>query len=282
MPNDDRRAGSVGPTSLQPLDRTALERVLARATELQAASGEPSEGMTEAQLVELGKEVGISAEHIRQAVAEERTRVALPDERGAIASWFGPSYATASRLVRGRPAELLQLVDSWMQREEALRPLRRFDDRLTWEARRDLHAQLATNLNFGGRAYALRGASEVGATAVAVDAEHVLVRLEADMSTSRRRSVGWSAVAGGGLLATSAGLVGFTVMIPEASLLVGTVVGAVWAGVGAAVGAGIAAAQRRRVRRAQLALEQILDRLERGEIKSSGSALLDFLVPGRR
>jgi hypothetical protein len=278
MPDENRSAGPIVPAP--QLSRAALERVLARATELQAAGGEPSEGMTEAQLVELGKEVGIAPEAIRQAIAEERTRVMVPEERGAVASWFGPGVATATRVVRGRPAEVLQLVDAWMQREEAMRPLRRFDDRLTWEARRDFQAQLQTNLNFGGRAYALRSSHEVGATAVAVDADRVLVRLDADLTQGRRRSVVGSAVTAGGFVATGAGLVGFTTLIPEASVVVGALVGTAWAGIGGLVSATIAAAQRRKVRRAQLALEQILDRLERGEMKSPGGTLLDLL--GRR
>ncbi|HEX4681166.1 MAG TPA: hypothetical protein VH277_00585, partial [Gemmatimonadaceae bacterium] len=57
------------------LDRASLERVLARAAELQGASGDASEAeqFTEEQLIELGKEVGLSPQHLRQAMAEERT-----------------------------------------------------------------------------------------------------------------------------------------------------------------------------------------------------------------
>ncbi|MFN8581707.1 MAG: hypothetical protein U0163_12115 [Gemmatimonadaceae bacterium] len=72
--------------------------------------------------------------------------------------------------------------------------------------------------------------------------------------------------------------------VPGASLLVGGVVAGVWS-VGVAMTAGLAAAQRRRTERAQLALEQILDRLERGEISlpnRGGQALLDLLSPLRR
>jgi hypothetical protein len=54
----------------RPLDRAALERVLARASELQAGTSEPTEAMTEDQLIELGKEVGLAPEHVRQAIAE--------------------------------------------------------------------------------------------------------------------------------------------------------------------------------------------------------------------
>lgn len=250
------------------LDRSALDRVLARAAELQAGQAEPSEGMTEAQLIDVGKEVGIPPEHVRQALAEERTRVAIPEQRGLVGSLFGGEVASASRMVRGSAPQVLARIDEWMQREESLRPKRRYTDRLTWEARRDLVGNIKTSLNLGGRAYALSSADEVGATVVAIDDASCIVRLDANFRESRRRRIGWSAVAGGGLLASALALVGYTVMIPEASALVGTVVGGVWAATGAATAAGVAASQRGRLARAQLALEQVLDQLEHGQARS--------------
>lgn len=266
----------------QPFDRAALERVLARAAELQAGMSEPSEGMSETQLEALGGEVGITPDFIRQAVAEERTRVAVPEERGIVAAWFGPSLAMASRVVSGTPAQALALLDQWMQREEGLRPRRRFSERLTWEARRDFLASLQSGLNLGGRAYALTSAGEVGATAVAVDSRRTMVRLDADFSTSRRRSAVGSVAAGGGVVLGVSALAAFVLSVPGASIPVGVAVGGVWSSVGAAVALGLAASQRRKVGRAQLALEQVLDRLEHGEITPKPASLLDLLVPQRK
>ena len=111
-------------TSIVPvqLDRSALERVLARAAELHAHALEPTDNMSEGQLVDLGKEVGINAEYIRQALAEERTRVTVPEQRGVVGEAFGPAVVTASRIIPGSPAQLLGQLDLWMQREEGLRP----------------------------------------------------------------------------------------------------------------------------------------------------------------
>ena len=105
----------------QALSRAALERVLARAAQLQAATGEGDEpgSMTEAQLVELGKEVGLSGDLLRQALAEERGRTLLPVESGWLASVTGVAAVTAARTVTGRPAAVLAALDAWMQREEA-------------------------------------------------------------------------------------------------------------------------------------------------------------------
>ena len=68
------------PATQPPLDRSAIERILARATELQASSSRnDSSGMlTDEELIQIGKEAGISRETLTQALAEERSRVAVP------------------------------------------------------------------------------------------------------------------------------------------------------------------------------------------------------------
>src|SRR6478609_6812860 len=64
------------------IDRAAVDRVLARAAQLQAeGTTDTQEQLTEAQLLDLAKEVGLDPVNLRQALAEERTRVAVPDER---------------------------------------------------------------------------------------------------------------------------------------------------------------------------------------------------------
>ncbi|HET9683916.1 MAG TPA: hypothetical protein VFP15_07435, partial [Gemmatimonadaceae bacterium] len=103
------------------IDRAAVDRVLARAVQLQSeGSAEPQGQLTEAQLLDLAKEVGLDPVNLRQALAEERTRVALPEEHGMLASLYGGSLASAQRTVRGSPAQVLRALDDWMQRQESL------------------------------------------------------------------------------------------------------------------------------------------------------------------
>jgi hypothetical protein len=263
------------------LGRPALERVLARAAELQAHMAEPAEGMSEAQLVEVGREVGIGPEHIQQALAEERTRVAVPEASGVVGTWLGAPIATASRVVKGTPAEVLARLDQWMQGEEGLRPRRRFPDRLTWEARRDFLGSIQAGFNFGGRAYALTSSDEVGATAVSIDAQRVFVRLDADFGGARRRSGWWGGILAGGGVASGGGLIALGAMFPEGSAIVGAAIGSVWSAIGLAGGAAVARGQRKRLTRGQLALEQILDRLEHGEIRPPAKSLLDVIAKVR-
>lgn len=265
------------PSPGMALDRQAIERVLARAAELNVGGLEASEGMSEAQLVALGAEVGISAAHVRQALAEERTRVDVREERGFIGSLFGGTVAVASRIVPGQPAAVLAEIDQWMQREEMLTPKRRFSDRLTWEARRDFIGSLQVGLNLSGRPYALSRATEVGATVSALDGSRVLVALEASFSDARRGAVTGAAVVSGIGVAGAAGVVALATFIPGGSTLVGGLIGGGWAAAAAGIAAVIGRHQRGRLHRLQLGLEQVLDRLEHGDARRSGSAFTDLL-----
>lgn len=258
------------------LDRGALERVLARAAELQAHNAEVGEGgLSEAQLLEIGREVGISAHHLKQALAEERGRLALLPDEGFEGRIAGPARAVASRTVPGTQEQVMAELLTWMEREECLQVKRRFPDRSTWEARRDFVGSIRRGLNIGGRGYALAPAAEVGATVLPVDDSRVLVQLDADFGPSRRaRVVGGGATAVGGTLAGASPLVLGAALIPDPSLaffaLSGgiAVVGALGGMLG---GLGIARTHRSVISKAQLALEQILDGLERPEAGSRRS-----------
>jgi hypothetical protein len=240
-----------------PIDRAAVDRILARALELQAdVAPDPQGQLTEAQLLDLAKEVGLDPVNLRQALAEERTRVAVPEERGLLASLYGGASASAQRTVRGTPTQVLAALDDWMQRQECLTVQRYFNsERVVWEARRDVVGMVRRTVS--GRGYALARATDVSATAIAVDASRVLVRLDARLAGYRslmaRQNVAFTGagVVAGGVLA----VLSFPLLAAAAPL-------AVFAPVAFAAGR---ASHQRTVTRAQLALEQVLDRLERGE-----------------
>ena len=100
------------PVQKAPLDRTAIERVLARAAELQVAttSTEQSGMLTEAQLVEIAKEAGISPTMVSQALAEERSRISVPSEEGFVASVTG--------LAMARPGSVSAVVSASVARSD--------------------------------------------------------------------------------------------------------------------------------------------------------------------
>ncbi|HRN53648.1 MAG TPA: hypothetical protein PK788_09130, partial [Gemmatimonadaceae bacterium] len=109
----------TGPTP-PVLHRAALERVLLRAAELQAASTEVPETLSEEELVALGAEVGLSATALRQALVEERMRVVLPEERGLVAALTGPATFVATRIVSGTPRDVLTKLHKMMDDAENL------------------------------------------------------------------------------------------------------------------------------------------------------------------
>ena len=295
MPDDTPKPPVAGTTSRMPapvpppsgatLQRDALERVLARAAELQASGSSVHDTMTEAELVALGEEVGLSPEHMRQALAEERTRmVSTRVDPGSVAGWFGPGTTSAQRVIRGTPSAVLAALDQWMQREECMVERRRFGDRLTWEPRRDFLGSIRRGFNVGGRGYALSRANEVAATVIAVDDSRVLVRIDADVGDSRRNhTIGGAVAAGTGVLGAG-GVMAVALAVPEASIPLASVVAAIWGGAGLGVTSIVARAQRTAVAKVQLALEQVLDRLEHDAVerKQGASTLLDMLTTAAR
>ena len=253
------------------LPRAALERVLLRAAELHAASGDVPETMSEADLLSLAKEVGISPLAVKQALAEERMRVTLPEERGLAASLVGPAFFSGSRVVPGDARAILERIAHVFQRDESLAERRRFPDRIVYGPLGGLagaaHDVVA---GFSGRPLALAKTNEVSVSVVQMEPGKAHVRIEATLAPRRV----WALRIGTG------GLVG------------GTAVGAilmalnVWpvVAVGAAVLLGALPAiiarsmYRSAAHGAQLAIEQTLDRLEFGEPKKRG--LLDKLLVG--
>jgi len=253
------------------LDRQALERVLARAAELQGATAIPesSDLISESQLLDIGKEVGLSAATLNQALAEERTRIQVPEERGIVAQIAGAGYATATRTVGGNARDILATIDMWMVREECLQVQRRFADRITWEPQRGLFGKIRRTVNVTGKGFYLMDAAQVSATVMPVDSSRVVVRLDADIHQSRAKRVGVGGFVGAIGLALS-GVIGLGLVIAHLPLILAagaTVIPIAGSGLGAYQ---IAKSHRTVLASVQLALEQILDRLEHDEFTRSG------------
>jgi len=267
-------AGSPLPATVPQkalLDRQALERILARAAELQGAGAMPdvTELLSETQLREIGAEVGLTPATINQALAEERTRVAVPEERGFVAQLAGGRLASATRTVPGTQAEVMAAIDSWMQREECLQVERRFADRITWEPQRGVFGKLKRAVNISGRGYHLVDAQHVSATVLPVDASRVVVRLDADLTASRSRRLG-----GGGAMAAvgtvGSAVLGLGLIVAHLPLILAAGIAVIPFVGGAMGGYAIARGQRKVLAGVQLGLEQILDRLEHGDIPRQG------------
>jgi len=169
------------------IPRAALERVLARAAELQTAQGDATDLIDEAQLVDIARDVGLDPAHMRQAMAEERARGHSPPvARGPMLEALGPAVVAVQRTVPGTPLEQLDRLDTLLPRVDLLNRIRRFPDRMVWEPRGDLLSRLSRSLGVGGRRYDLVRTDTVTATATRVDDGRIVLRLEATLDGARQ------------------------------------------------------------------------------------------------
>jgi hypothetical protein len=257
------------------ITRAALERVLARAAELQGTTGDGDEAgrMTEAQIIELGKEVGLTPEVLRQALAEERSRTLVPEESGVLAGLMGPSRVSAGRTVPGSAAVVLGSLDSWMQRSEGLAVKRRFADQLVWEARRDFFSTFKRALSLAGSGLELAEAHDVSAIVAEVSPGQSHARIVADFGAARSRAVTTM------VSLNVVMLIGVTVALlainvqPALAVVPGALMAALTVFVSRARYANLVA-------RAQVVLEQALDRLEFADSKppTTAQVLLDAFI----
>lgn len=263
-PNDPADPGPA-------IARAALERVLARATELQQTNSEVPEAISEARLIEIGREVGIPAEHLRVALAEERTRSPYAErESGPLLDALGIVQVSAQRSVSGTPADLLARIDGWMKREEGLDTHRRSTHRLSWAPKNGPLSFIYNALGRNGRSLELVRTDEVSATVTSIDATRAVVRLDADLSKLRRTQRNLMLGLGVGLnAAVFATLsVPLVLLVPENGLPVVGALGALQAVAGFGIWRALRGQYRKAVARVHQKLEQLLDHVEHGEMNS--------------
>lgn len=269
-PEELRQANAVIP-------RAALERVLARAVELQTVREELPEGISEARLVEIGGEVGIDVTNLRQAMAEERARLPLSEEEhGFLLDALGPGTASAQRTVPGAPAEIVAKLEAWMPRMELLEKRRRVGERLSWEPKRDPIGNFFRAFGIGGRQLDLVRADQVSAVVTSIDDTKSVVRFESQMHGVRRTQRTIFVLLAIGLtkafflLAIPIWLLASPGAVPVVAI---ALIGALLGGTGYALWRSIRRSYRKLVGRAHLRLEQLLDDLEIGGMHASPGLL---------
>ena len=251
------------------ISREALERIIQRAAELQAAQRDIGDGLTKDELLALGQDVGIPARYLQQALLEERTRSVVEQGRGALAWLAGPSRLSAARVAPGDRAAILKALGAWMENEELLQVKRRHADRTSWEPKVGAFASIQRALGTKGKGYALARAAEVAGQVTQLEPGFCHVQLVANLQNLRRaRLTGAGALAAVSGAAVALGAVVPIALISPLLFVTGAVLGI----------AAIVVARRHRAQneRVQVGLEQVLDRLERGEIRP------EHALPGQK
>jgi hypothetical protein len=244
---------SEGPAAR--IDRTALERVIHRAAELQSAEHDIGDTLTSDELIALGREVGIPVRYLQQALLEERTRIATPAPVGLLDRIAGPGQAAAHRVVAADGATVERSLLRWMEANELLCVQRALPGRITWEPVGGLYAAFRRSAAALGpsKPFMLSRATTVSAIVLPLESGYSHVTLTADARASRSGFVGGSVA-----LATS-GAAGTAILATLGAVLP---LALVPLPVALAVGYGMLRRYPPTLERLQLGLERALDSVE--------------------
>jgi hypothetical protein len=244
------------------IDRAALERILQRATELQAGEHELGDNITPEELLTLGRDVGIPARYLQQAMLEERSRVDVRTPSGVLNRIVGPSIVSTQRVVQGDVERVQLSLMTYMEEQELLCIQRRQPGRVSWEPLGGFQAAIrrSTSAVGGGkRPYMLAKAQSVQATFAALEAGYVHVTLAADLKGTRGGFIGGGAGLG------SAGIAGAAILLTLGAFPAIAIAPVV---LGTALGFGVLRQYQPRAERTLLGLERALDHLEQGGVKA--------------
>ncbi|MBM4187972.1 MAG: hypothetical protein FJ206_11760 [Gemmatimonadetes bacterium] len=268
----------TSPDNSKPtIDRAALDRIIQRAAELQTGDRDLGDHLTADEVLALGKDVGIPAKYLQQAMLEHRTAVEPPADAGVLARLVGPGEVRAQRVVQGDPDDAVRSLLHWMERNELLVVRRQQAGWVSWEPLKGMQAAIRRGtaaLDTSKPKFMLSRAEVVTATAAALETGYTHVTLSATLRATRRDHLIGASVAGG------VGVAGTGVL---ATLGLGLL-----AALPVAFGGLIAAVVLKNYRpigdRVQLGLERALDYLERGGVKpgheqlSRGPGLIELLT----
>jgi hypothetical protein len=243
------------------IDRAALEKIMQRAAELQAAEADVGEGLTPDEVLALGREVGIPGRYLQQAMLEQVTAIVVPPQTGLAGHLIGPAHVTAQRVVVGDPEDAARALISWFDANELLVVLRQQPGRLTFEPLGGMQAALrrgSAAFSTSKPRFMLARVTQVSASFNRLEAGYCHVTLTADLHQAR------GAYLGGAVASGSLGVAGAIVLAALSPFWIVTLPPLL---VGGALGWYALKRFRPLAERALLGLERALDYLERGGIK---------------
>lgn len=235
-----------------------FEMVIRRAAELQARQSEEAfgdNGVTEAEVIRIGRELGLSPENLQRAIAE--TSGESPEE-GLLHGLFGASGARASRLIRGDPEKLVRSLERYLVEREYLVVQRRFTDRIVLTRATGMIASMgrATSQMFS-RAPLLR-VDNLEVAFRPVDDDSGWISISTSLRGDRTTAATTSFVAGGGGTVVVGAVLGIAIAPPATVLALPILAASVF---------GARVYYERRLREVSTQLESLLDRLEHNELQ---------------
>lgn len=245
------------------VDRTALERIIRRAAELQTAEREIGDSLSSDELISLGREVGIPVRYLQQALLEERARIGSAASAGIMERVAGPGEIRAQRVVPIEPEAAERALIRWMETNELFCIQRQQPGRITWEPIGGFHAAIRRStaaLGAGKRPFMLSRAATVSASVLGLESGYSHVSLAADARKVRGEYLASSAALAGAGAAGTAAMIALGALLPVALLPLPFALG---------IGYTVLRRYGPAVARLQLGLERALDSLESGVGKVS-------------
>jgi len=254
------------PAPGRSIARQEFERVIRRAAELSLSDAEASEeALSEAEVLRIATELGLSPMHVKHALAE------LPEltvEPKWYDPYFGSPLISTSGIVPGRAPATLHRIEEYMITREYLQIARRRPESLAFIPADDTISSLARAFLKPQSRHVIARSSRVvvGVHPMADDTSHV--RFDVDLSDARRESVRNGIITGsivgtgvGGVLAAVA-VVALETLGPGVGVLAfASGAAASMAGVVSIASSGF----KRRVLTAKHEIASLLDKLEQGD-----------------
>ncbi len=241
-----------------------MEAVIRRAVELQMRETDPArgEGITEAELVRIGQELGLPAQHIQQALAEVRSRT--QEEEWWFGRGFGAGKAVAARVMKRSVERVQRELDTYLRERECMVVQRRLPDRTIYAQASGVVAAVTRAAQRVGSRYPLLRAKTLEVSVQRIDEESCYVAIATDLVAQRTGLVA-GGLLGGGSAGGIAGIAAAIAVAPPAALV----------GVPVLLGTVLAsrALYRETLSRTCERLEALLDRLEHRELLPAASAV---------
>lgn len=255
----DRPADSPSNQPARRLSAAEVEAVIRRAVELQAheaerGTGAGSEGMSEAELIRISKELGLSRHHIQQAIAETSVQAPVED------SWFGPDAVSESRLVTRPAPAVREELDTYLRDRECMVVHRRFPDRVRYTRSSSVAASFQRLAGQMNAQHPLLGVPALEVGVREVDEQSCYVSITVSMRGQRTGLATGGVVGGTGAGGAIAVALGIAVAPPAALLGLPVLLGSIL---------GTRAIYRHNVAQMESKLESLLDRLDHAELAPS-------------
>ncbi|CAN5632145.1 hypothetical protein BH23GEM7_BH23GEM7_39810 [soil metagenome] len=239
------------------LTSTEMEAVIHRAVELQAREVERGvgEGITEAELVRIGKELGLSPLHMQQALAEVQSRA--PEKDLLFGRGFGDSRAVASRMIRRSADQVTHELDAYLRDRECMVVQRRMPARTIYTQASGVVAAFSRAASRVGSRHELLKVKTLEVSVQPVDESACYVAVGVDL-TGQRTGLAAGGLVGGSGAGAAVGII-FAIAIAPAAALVGVpvVIGSIL---------GVRTIYRYAAAQMHEKLESLLDRLEHREL----------------